>query len=234
MLVIVDNEPIIRRVLDSRFTQLGYHVVFLKNTTETLTFLTEVRPQLLIIDINVIGSEIIYEIQTIHKIPIIILTSPNTINHQSNYFDLGADDFIVKPFFPKVLEARVRSVLRRYDQPLTIPIFYFGPLAIDKTTRKVLKNKTPVTLTKIEYDILNFLIKNAGKSLSRETLIQFLWGYSPTRKEDLRIIDVHISRLRSKLEENPRRPKLILTLRGTGYMFQNFNLNTASTTYSNI
>ena len=233
-LLIVDNEPVVRHVLSARFTGLGYTSFFASNKTETLLILAKKSPKLLIIDINVVGSEIIYHIQTKYNLPIIILTSSNNIAHRINNLDLGAADFIIKPFSPKELEARVRSLLRHFDYtliPTSESFLDIGPLVIDKNKNKVLKNTKHIPLTKIEYRLLNYLIKNAGKSLSRQTLVQFIWGYLPTRKEDLRIIDVHIFRLRAKLEDNPKSPKLILTLRGIGYMFQTVNFKNSNISF---
>ena len=137
-------------------------------------------------------------------------------------------DYIVKPFSPQELEARIRCLLKRpfitsQNNPTLKPkTLNFGNISINLIKKRVLKDSTPIKLTPIEFKLLSLLIHNAGKELSRKTILDNLWGYTPERYVDTRIVDVHISRLRSKLENNPSNPDLILTIRGVGYMFQKY------------
>ena len=137
----------------------------------------------------------------------------------------------MKPFSPKELEARIRSVLRRSEAtgPLTLKnqtnnnnILHIGSLEIDTNKRQVFKGSKRIKLTGMEFNLLELLVTKAGERLSRSMILDRVWGYTPERYLDTRVVDVHISRLRSKLEEDPSNPDLIITARGTGYMFQRY------------
>ena len=132
---------------------------------------------------------------------------------------------MIKPFSPNELEARIRSVLRRTNQKNQIvnkQLLYIGNLIIDSHKKQILKNKKKIHLTETEFRLLETLIENPGKKLSRTYLLNRIWGYTPLRYLDIRIVDVHISRLRAKFENDPNNPDLILTARGIGYMFHDF------------
>ena len=153
-----------------------------------------------------------------------MLTALGGISDRVTGLELGADDYVIKPFSPKELEARIRSVLRRTQKPVTqkanSEIFYMGNLKIDTLKRQVFKSNRRIKLTGTEFNLLELLINRAGERLTRTLILDKIWGYIPERYVDTRLVDVHISRLRSKLEEDPSNPELILTARGTGYMFQ--------------
>ena len=153
-----------------------------------------------------------------------MLTALGGISDRVTGLELGADDYVIKPFSPKELEARIRSVLRRTQKPVTqkanSEIFYMGNLKIDTLKRQVFKSNRRIKLTGTEFNLLELLINRAGERLTRTLILDKIWGYIPERYVDTRLVDVHISRLRSKLEEAPSNPDLILTARGTGYMFQ--------------
>jgi OmpR family response regulator RpaB len=131
----------------------------------------------------------------------------------------------VKPFSPKELEARIRSVLRRFDRNGTsgIPssgVIHINTIKIDTNKRQVYKSDERIRLTGMEFSLLELLVGRSGEAFSRAEILQEVWGYTPERHVDTRVVDVHISRLRAKLEEDPSNPELILTARGTGYLFQ--------------
>jgi len=139
--------------------------------------------------------------------------------------ELGADDYVVKPFSPKELEARIRCVLRRVDkdQGPGIPnsgVIQVGELRIDTNKRQVYRGEERIRLTGMEFSLLELLVSRSGEPFSRGEILKEVWGYTPERHVDTRVVDVHISRLRSKLEDDPANPELILTARGTGYLFQ--------------
>ena len=163
-------------------------------------------------------------------VPIIILTALDSMVSRLMGLELGADDFVTKPFSLKELEVRIYSILRRSDfqkfkrLPTRQEIFNFGSLTVNLTKQQVSKNNKQIILTVIEFRLLKFLIQNTGCKLSRITILDNLWGYKPERDIDTRIVDVHIHRLRTKLEENPKKPDFILTVRGIGYMFQTLNI----------
>jgi OmpR family response regulator RpaB len=140
--------------------------------------------------------------------------------------ELGADDYVVKPFSPKELEARIKAILRRVDKmslhntSVSSGIISMAGIKIDTNRRQVYKQNEKIRLTGMEFSLLELLMSKSGEAFSRASILQEVWGYTPERHVDTRVVDVHISRLRSKLEEDPSNPDLILTARGTGYLFQ--------------
>jgi len=141
------------------------------------------------------------------------------------FLELGADDYVVKPFSPKELEARIRCVLRRIDKE-QIPgmpnsgLILVTDIKIATNRRQVFKSDERIRLTGMEFSLLELLVSRSGEPFSRGEILKEVWGYTPERHVDTRVVDVHISRLRSKLEADPANPELILTARGTGYLFQ--------------
>jgi OmpR family response regulator RpaB len=158
--------------------------------------------------------------------PIIILTALDEISDRVTAFELGADDYLVKPFSVKELEFRVKSVLKRFTKvpfnfgSSTSSCLIFGSLKIDLNKRQVYKKNERVRLTGMEFSLLELLISRSGDAFSRASILEEVWGYKPERHVDTRVVDVHVSRLRSKLEDDPNNPDLILTARGIGYLFQ--------------
>ena len=132
---------------------------------------------------------------------------------------------MVKPFSPKELEARIRSVLRRVEKgnATGIPssgVITINNIRIETDKRQVYKGKERIRLTGMEFSLLELVVSRSGEPFSRAEILQEVWGYTPERHVDTRVVDVHISRLRAKLEDDPSNPELILTARGTGYLFQ--------------
>nr|WKK50210.1 Ycf27 [Ochrosphaera neapolitana] len=174
------------------------------------------------------GYEVCCELRKTSNVPIIILTALGDISDRVMGLEFGADDYIIKPFSPKELEARIRAVLRR-TKTNTEPE-KLGPkkkiqiknLLIDLNKRQVFKKGKPVHLTGLEFNLMEFLIDHMGNPLPRTHILNTVWGYIPERYVDTRVVDVYISKLRSKLEDNASKPDLILTVRGNGYMFQTF------------
>ena len=230
-ILVVDSEETTRELLGRRLTALGYSV-FLESTAKAaLIIVSKELPDLVILDIllpKVDGYELCKKLRQEYQTPIIILTALNDMSARVMGLNAGADDYMIKPFSPQELEARIRSVLKRpfidfQTYPKIKPkIFNFGNISINLINKRVLKDSTFIKLTNIEFKLLDLLINNPGKELSRKTILDNLWGYTPERYVDTRIVDVHISRLRSKLENNPSNPDLILTIRGVGYMFQKY------------
>jgi len=231
-ILIVDDEVTIRQILETRLSIRGYTVFLAANAEEALFLFKKEQPNLIILDImlpKIDGYDVCNEIRKESQVPIIMLTALGDISDRVMGLELGSDDYMIKPFSPKELEARIRSVLRRtkftYSAPFPYPnknILQFGDLEIDTNKRQVFKGKERIKLTGMEFNLLELLISNAGERLSRSTILDSIWGYSPERYLDTRVVDVHISRLRSKLEEDPSNPDLIITARGTGYMFQKY------------
>lgn len=230
-LLIVDSDESIRKVLATRLTTLGYKVLTASNGKDALHIFDKEDLDMVILDIvlpKLDGYEICQKLRRKSQIPIIILSSLNSMSDRILGLELGADDYIIKPFSPKELEVRIRSLLRRtitYTQPRPQKKQYslsIGNLVIDLQKQQVFRNHFKINLTTIEFSLFELLLKNAGNQLSRSEILDNIWGYTPERDVDTRIVDVHISRLRSKLEEDPSNPDLIITIRGIGYMFQKY------------
>ena len=223
-ILIVDSEIETRRLLDEQLTTAGYKTVLSTNGRDGLNSFFNENPDLVIIDIllpKFDGYEVCKNIRETSHIPILILTSVNNISNRVMGLDLGADDYLLKPYSPKELQARIRSLLRR-SKTKKLNTIQVGSVIIDMSTQVIFKNDLKIKLTPTEYKLLAVLIYNNGKTLSRLTILDNVWGYTPERDIDTRIVDVHISRLRTKIEDDPRRPDLIVTVRGLGYMFQEY------------
>jgi OmpR family response regulator RpaB len=231
-ILVVDDEVTIRHILETRLSIHGYNVILATNGEDALSIFRKEQPDLIILDImlsKLDGYKVCNEIRKESQVPIIMLTALGDIIDRVTGLELGADDYVIKPFSLKELEARIRSVLRRtkIKSNPSIPkphkyILQIGKLRIDTNKRQVFKEKKRIKLTGMEFNLLELLINKAGEKLSRSIILDYIWGYTPERYLDTRVVDVHISRLRSKLEEDPSNPDLILTARGTGYMFQNY------------
>ena len=228
-ILIVSGDSEINKLLSSRLTVLGYKVFSTFTGENALIFFNREEFDLIVIDLVLAkfdGYEVCSKIRENSKVPIILLNGLTSVENRIIGLELGADDYLVKPFSSKELEARIRSLLRRYNQNSSTSfkrkkrVFQIGNLFIDMNTRIISKNNSKIKLTSIEHSILELLIENAGKKLSRVAILDNIWGYTPERYVDTRIVDVHISRLRLKIEEDPKTPDLIITVRGIGYMFQ--------------
>lgn len=231
-ILIVDCDLEIQIILKEQFERLGFKVLQASSGIEALKIFKNEIPALVILEIiipKLDGYEVCKEIRKSSSIPILILSTLGELSNRIMGLKLGADDYLLKPFSQKELELRSFSLLKRVnnDPHPTIKNIYllkFGNVIIDLSNQKVLKNNKIIRLTNIELSILKLLVENAGNALSRKILLENIWGYTPERYIDNRIVDVHISRLRSKLESNTTYPDLILTVRGIGYMFPNYKL----------
>jgi len=228
-ILVVDDEASIRRILETRLSMIGYTVVTAADVDEALSVYKKELPDLIILDImmpKLDGYGVCQEIRKDSDIPIIMLTALGDVADRITGLELGADDYVVKPFSPKELEARIKAILRRVDKmslhntSVASGIISMGGIKIDTNRRQVYKQNEKIRLTGMEFSLLELLMSKSGDAFSRASILQEVWGYTPERHVDTRVVDVHISRLRSKLEEDPSNPDLILTARGTGYLFQ--------------
>ena len=228
-ILVVDDEISIRRILETRLSMLGYAVVTAADGEEALLVYRKESPNLIILDImmpKLDGYGVCQEIRKESSIPIIMLTALGDVADRITGLELGADDYVIKPFSPKELEARIRAILRRVHKlvlqtaTLSSGILSMGGIRIDTNRRQVYKQTEKIKLTGMEFSLLELLMSKSGEPFSRAAILQEVWGYTPERHVDTRVVDVHISRLRSKLEDDPSNPDLILTARGTGYLFQ--------------
>nr|YP_009546396.1 regulatory component of sensory transduction system [Gelidium gabrielsonii]AYO27744.1 regulatory component of sensory transduction system [Gelidium gabrielsonii] len=228
-ILIVDDETSIRRILETRLSMIGYEVVSASDGEEALSVYRKEYPNLIVLDVmmpKLDGYGVCQELRKESDVPIIMLTALGDVSDRITGLELGADDYVVKPFSPKELEARIRSVLRRVNKATIAPgipssgIINIGFLKVDTNKKQVYKHNERIRLTGMEFSLLELLVSKAGEAFSRSSILQEVWGYTPERHVDTRVVDVHISRLRAKLENDPSNPDLILTSRGTGYLFQ--------------
>jgi len=225
-ILVVDDEPRIIEAVSMNLELEGYQVSAARNGYEALQKLTEDLPDLIILDVmmpEIDGFETLRKIREVSTVPVIMLTVKGEEIDKVKGLDLGADDYVTKPFSPKELVSRVKAVLRRVEMPTPAPkteIRVDDSLSIDFSHRKVMVKGKEVHLRPTEYRLLYHLVSNAGHVLTHETLLRRVWGYE-YRDED-HYLWLYITYLRQKLEEDPKHPKYILGERGIGYRFKEF------------
>jgi len=220
-ILVVDDEPQIRRVLRSTLSTHGYVITEAKTGEEALESMRKERPDLILLDMNMPGMggiEACRQIRRTSDAPIIMLTVRNAERDKVAALDAGADDYVVKPFGIEELLARIRAALRRYSPGDTLPSFVSKDLTIDFETRQMTVRDRIVRLTPKEYDVLKHLVANQGKPLTHRRILQSVWG--PDYGEETENLRVVINQLRKKIETDPARPKYILTEPWVGYRFQ--------------
>jgi len=218
-ILIVDDEPPIRRFLRTSLAAQDYAVVEAANGADALRAMASEEPDLVILDLglpDMNGSEVIRAIRGTSPVPIIVLSVRNDERGKVEALDLGADDYVTKPFGMEELVARIRTALRhRLQEKGEPPVFVSGDLSVDLVRRIVKRGGTEVKLSPKEYDLLRLLVENAGKVLTHRYLLAQIWG--PAHTEDAQYLRVFIRNLRHKLEADPARPALLLTEPGVGY-----------------
>lgn len=227
-ILVVDDEAAVCRILKTRLSMVGYEVVTAADGEEALSIFSQENLDLIVLDVMMPHRDGYYACEQIRKesdVPIIMLTALGDVADRISGLQLGADDYLTKPFSPKELEARISSVLRRFQKKETanIPssgVIQVGRLRLDTNKRRLYLGDELVRLTGKEYNLLELLVSYSGESVSRSEILKTIWGYPPRRHGDLRVVDVHVSRLRAKIEQDPKQPELVLTERGTGYLFQ--------------
>lgn len=220
-ILVVDDEPQIRRVLRSTLSTHGYEIAEAKTGEEALEWMRKEPPDLVLLDMNMPGMggvEACREIRRASDAPIIMLTVRNAERDKVAALDAGADDYVVKPFGIEELLARIRAALRRYAPGDALPPFASKDLSIDFEARQVRVRDRDVHLTPKEYEVLKHLVANQGKPLTHRRLLQAVWG--PDYGEETESLRVVINQLRKKLEADPARPRYILTEPWVGYRFQ--------------
>jgi len=230
-ILVVDDEPNVCQILETRLRMVGYEVATAADGLAGLKTFGEVNPDLVILDLmlpQLDGYGVCEKLRSRTSIPILMLSAIDEVSQKIACLQLGADDFMVKPFSPKELIARIACLLRRrvgkaQGRVQEIPannLLVAGDLRIDSNRRKVYRGDEQIRLTELELSLLEVLVQNAGRPIDRIEILRHIWGYSPERLSETRVVDVHVSRLRCKIEMDPENPELILTCRGTGYMFQ--------------
>ena len=220
-ILIVDDEPKILRFIRTALNLAGYDVLVAGTGKEALELFDAHRPDLAILDLGLPdkdGFDVLREIRSYSTAPIIILTARDDERDKVNGLELGADDYLTKPFGIRELEARLQAVLRRRNwapHPIDMIDFTMLDLNVDFRRHFVQLSGIEVHLTPTEYELLRALIQNRGQVLLHGDLLGRVWGEE--YRNDLAILRVNISRLRQKLEEDPREPKYVLTVSGVGY-----------------
>lgn len=217
-LLVVDDDQRIRDSLKRQLSYEGYQVDLAGDAAEAFRQIAEHTPELVILDVmlpGIDGLEICRRIRQADDVPILMLTAKSTLDDKVGGLDSGADDYLVKPFQPEELLARVRALLRR-RQPQTAPL-KFGILTVDPAARQVWVNDRGVDLSSKEFDLLEFLIRHPRQVLTREMFYDRIWGYDFSGESN--ILEVYVRYLRSKLEAVGA-PKYIQTVRGVGYVLR--------------
>ena len=217
----VDDERQIRRSLQVNLEAKGYEVITAETGEEALQIISHRLPDLALVDLllpGMDGIELTRHLCETYQIPIIILSAIGEEAKKIEALEVGADDYVTKPFSMEELTARIRSVLRRTASIYgTDPVFKFGDLLVDFDRREIRVREKLVKLTPTEYDLLKYLIQNAGKVLTHGTILRAVWG--PGYSDQAQYLRVFIGNLRKKLEKNTARPQYILTDPGVGYRF---------------
>jgi DNA-binding response OmpR family regulator len=220
-ILVVDDEPRYVRLMEANLSSEGYAVLKASNGQEAVDVVAEQRPDLVLLDIMMPvldGFGACERIREFSSVPIIVVTAKGEERDRVHGLDLGADDYIVKPFSATELLARVRSVLRRAQNSGGVfqeVVFQHGNLRIDFARAEVFKDEKMVFLSATEYRLLLQLARNLGRVLPSEQLLSDVWG--PEYRDDKEILWVSISRLRQKLEDDPRNPVHVVTRAGLGY-----------------
>jgi two-component system KDP operon response regulator KdpE len=221
IILVVDDEPQIRRVLRATLSSQGYEIIEAKMGEEGVETARKSKPDLVLLDVNMPGMggiEACREIRRGSTAPIIMLTVRNAERDKVLALDAGADDYVVKPFGIEELLARIRASLRRHAQGENPEPFVSKEIAVDFERRRVVVRDEEVHLTPKEYEVLKLLVVNQGKPLTHRRLLQTVWG--PDYGEETENLRVVINQLRKKIEADPAHPKLLLTEPWVGYRFQ--------------
>jgi two-component system KDP operon response regulator KdpE len=217
-LLVVDDEPPIRRLLRTSLGAEGFEVIEADNAEKALTAIETRKPEIVILDLGLPdqdGLDVIRSIRTSgSKLPIVVLSSRGDERGKVEALELGADDYVTKPFGIAELVARIRTALRhRFQEQGGEPLFKSGPLQVDLVRRVVTVNGEEMKLSPKEYDILRLLVLHAGKVLTHRFIMQHVWGAGC----DVQYLRTYVRQLRQKIEKDPERPSLIMTETGVGY-----------------
>ncbi len=225
IVLVVDDEPEILRALRSGLAAQGYEVTVASDGAEALRQATTNVPDLVVLDLMLPGGmdglEVCRRLREWSRVPILVLSAIGQERQKVAVLDMGADDYLTKPFGMDELTARVRAALRRArgtEHAQDPPIFATEGLSVDYGRRIVLKSGIEVKLTPLEYSILRFLTQNADRVVTHRQLLANVWGAEYT--EETQLLRVHVGHLRKKVEDNPARPRLIINEPGVGYRFR--------------
>jgi two-component system response regulator MtrA len=215
--LVVDDDPALAEMLGIVLRSEGFEPAFVGDGAEALNAFRETKPDVVLLDLmlpNKDGLEVCRQIRAESGVPIVMLTAKSDTIDVVLGLESGADDYIVKPFKPKELVARVRARIRRNEdvEPESLRI---GQVEIDVAGHRTRRDGQEISLTPLEFDLLVALARKPRQVFTREVLLEQVWGYR--HAADTRLVNVHVQRLRSKIERDPENPEIVLTVRGVGY-----------------
>ncbi len=218
LVMVVDDDQDLAEMLGIVLTGAGIDVDLVSRGDEVMDVFRNNPPDLVLLDVMLPGLDGIEVCKLIRKesmVPIVMLSAKGDTQDVVRGLEAGADDYMVKPFrHPSELIARIRTRLRRTNSDVTA-LLTIGDLSIDVTGHEVLRNGKQISLTRLEFDLLVALAKEPGRVFTREALLGEVWGYR--HSTDTRLVNVHVQRLRSKVEHDPENPEIVMTVRGVGY-----------------
>ena len=215
--LVVDDDPALAEMLGIVLRGEGFDPAFVADGSRALNSFRDVKPDMVLLDLmlpGMSGIDVCKLIRAESGVPIIMLTAKTDTVDVVLGLESGADDYVVKPFKPKELVARMRARLRRTDEP-PAELLAIGDVSIDVPGHSVTRAGTPIPLTPLEFDLLVALARKPRQVFTREVLLEQVWGYR--HAADTRLVNVHVQRLRSKVERDPEHPEIVLTVRGVGY-----------------
>jgi two-component system response regulator ResD len=219
-ILVVDDDPTVAEIVAGYLDRAGFAVERAADGHTAVARAAATRPDLVVLDLmlpGIDGLEVCRRIREQGPVPVVMLTARGDEDDRILGLEIGADDYVTKPFSPRELVLRVESVLRRVGSPAAPgPWLRSGPLALDPAARRATRDGAELALTIREFDLLAFFLRHPGRVLGREELMHRVWGWE---FGDLSTVTVHVRRLREKIEEDPARPQLISTVWGVGYRF---------------
>jgi two-component system KDP operon response regulator KdpE len=220
--LVVDDEPAILLMVEADLRSQGYRVTTARNASDALTSIQLEPPDIAVVDIRLPGMDglgLLRQLRMLTTAPVILISGLGSSDDRVRGLDLGADDYVTKPFEPREVTARVRAVLRRLGQARPQDsVIRSGDVEVQLSRRAVLKGGQLVRLTRTEWALLSYLASNAGLPIANSDILATVWGSQ--YQDELQFLRVWIFRLRSKLEPDPHRPEIIRTITGLGYVFQ--------------
>jgi two-component system response regulator MtrA len=215
--LVVDDDPALSEMLSIVLRGEGFDTAVVCDGPRALPAVRELRPDVVLLDLmlpGMNGIDVCRAIRAESGVPIVMLTAKTDTVDVVLGLESGADDYVIKPFKPKELVARIRARLRRTDTE-PAEVLAVGDVTIDVPAHQVIRGGKPVSLTPLEFDLLVALARKPRQVFTREVLLEQVWGYR--HAADTRLVNVHVQRLRSKIERDPERPEVVLTVRGVGY-----------------
>ncbi len=216
-MLVVDDDVALAEMIGLVLSSEGYETAFCHDGQTAVEVFHQVNPDLILLDVMLPGKngiQICKEIRAESDVPIVMLTARSDTTDVVVGLEAGADDYVPKPFKPKELVARVKARLRGRDEHVD-EVLKVGDLEVDVPGHQVTRGGAPIALTPLEFDLLVALARAPWKVFSREELLEDVWGYR--HAADTRLVNVHVQRLRAKIERDPEHPELIVTVRGVGY-----------------